>query len=136
MTHRGAVSIRVLVIDDQRTMRDIIRHLLGQVGIHDVEEAENGEEAVDLICRPGFVQPDIIICDLHMKKMDGMEFCNKMRLDKNILQPGIPIIILTGNHDTFMHEVTQQIGATTVLLKPVSADALKEQIEAAVGFSI
>ncbi|MCH7887748.1 MAG: response regulator [Proteobacteria bacterium] len=80
MTHRGAVSIRVLVIDDQRTMRDIIRHLLGQVGIHDIEEAENGEEAVDLICRPGFVQPDIIICDLHMKKMDGMEFCNKMRL--------------------------------------------------------
>ncbi len=117
-------------------MRDIIRHLLGQVGIHDVEEAENGEQALDLICRAGFVQPDIVICDLHMKKMDGMEFCNRMRLCKNIPQPGIPIIILTGDHDTFMHEVTHQIGATAVVVKPVSADALKGKIEAAVGFSI
>lgn len=66
----------------------------------------------------------------------GWSSATKCAFDKNILQPGIPIIILTGDHDTFMHEVTQQIGATTVLLKPVSADALKEQIEAAVGFSI
>ncbi len=60
-------SIRVLVVDDQRTMRSIIRQLLGRVGISNVTEAEHGEEALAVLRNPAMDTPDVIICDLHMK---------------------------------------------------------------------
>jgi CheY-like chemotaxis protein len=136
MTETETSSIRVLVVDDQRTMREIIRRLLSQLGVHDVQDAEDGEQALEKLHNPTTGQPDLVICDLHMDKMDGMDFCNQMRRDKNDVIRGLPIIILTGEKDTFVHDVTKQVGATTVLVKPVSAGDLKTQIEAAVGFTI
>ena len=131
-----ASSIRVLVIDNQRTMREIIRRLLSQIGIHDVDDVEDGKQALEKLHNPTADKPDIVICDLHMEKMDGLDFCNHVRLDRNDDVRGLPIIILTGEQDTFVHEVTKQVGAATVLVKPVSAGDLKTQIEAAVGFTI
>ena len=136
MSETQATSISVLVIDDHRTMRQIVRRLLGQIGIHDVEDAEDGAAALKMLHSPQAKQPDLIICDLHMEKMDGMDFCNKLRLDKNEVLRAIPVIILTGEQDTFVHDVTRQVGATMVLVKPISAGDLKERIEAAVGFTI
>ena len=136
MSETQATSIRVLVIDDHRTMRQIVRRLLGQIGIHDVEDAEDGAAALKLLHSPQAKQPDLIICDLHMEKMDGMDFCNKLRHDKNEVLRTIPVIILTGEQDAFVHDVTRQVGATIVLVKPVSASDLKERIVAAVGFAI
>ncbi len=136
MTKTENSSIRVLVVDDQRTMREIIRRLLSQIGVHDVDDAEDGEQALAKLHNPTTDKPDIVICDLHMEKMDGMDFCNHVRRDRNDVIRGLPIIILTGERDTFVHDVTKQVGATTLLVKPVSAGELKAQIEAAVGFTI
>ena len=136
MTETETSSIRVLVVDDQRTMRQIVRRLLSQIGVRDVDDAEDGEVALEKLRSPTADKPDIVICDLHMEKMDGMDFCNHVRRDRNDVIRAIPIIILTGEQDTFVHDVTKQVGATTVLVKPVSASDLKVQIEAAVGFAI
>ena len=136
MTETETSSIRVLVVDDQRTMRAIIRRLLSQIGVRDVDDAEDGEVALEKLRNPTTEKPDIVICDLHMEKMDGMDFCNHVRRDKNDAIRGLPIIILTGEQDTFVHDVTKQVGATMVLVKPVSAGDLKTQIEAAIGFTI
>ncbi len=136
MMETQASSIRVLVIDDQRTMREIIRRLLSQIGVDDVDAAADGEQALEKLHNPTADKPDIVICNLHMEKMDGMDFCNHVRRDKNDAIRGLPIIILTGELDTFVHDVTKQVSATTVLVKPVSAGDLKTQIEAAVGFTI
>ena len=136
MTETDTSSIRVLVVDDQRTMREIVRRLLSQIGVDDVDDAEDGERALEKLHHPTTDKPDIIICDLHMEKMDGMDYCTRVRRDKNDVIRGLPIIILTGELDTFVHDVTKQVGATTVLVKPVSASDLKTQIEAAVGFTI
>ena len=54
-------SIRVLVVDDQRSMRAIIRRLLGQVGIKDVVEAANGDEAFAFLRSPTDRDPDVIV---------------------------------------------------------------------------
>ena len=136
MSETQATSIRVLVIDDHRTMREIVRRLLGQIGIQDIADAEDGEAALEMLHSPQAKEPDLIICDLHMEKMDGMDFCNRLRHDKNDVLRAIPVIILTGEQDTFVHDVTRQVGATMVLVKPISAGALKAQIEAAAGFTI
>ncbi len=83
MTETENSSIRVLVVDDQRTMRQIVRRLLSQIGVRDVDDAEDGEVALEKLRSPTADKPDIVICDLHMDKMDGMDFCNHVRRDRN-----------------------------------------------------
>ena len=113
-------------------MRSILRQLLAQIGIEDVIEAANGEETLEIIDRPETVEPDVIICDLHLDKLDGMELCNMFRRDKDRI---MPIIIVTGDSDEFLHEVARQVGAVEVLTKPVSAPDLLVQIQTAVGYA-
>ena len=129
-------SIRVLVVDDQSAMRSIIRQLLHQVGIDDVAEAENGEQALDKLRTNGDNDPDVIICDIHMDQMDGTEFCNRVRRDKAIRNRAIPILMPTGDRNRLVHEVAQQLGAAKVLTKPITAHDLLCEIEDAIGYSI
>ncbi|MCZ6483398.1 MAG: response regulator, partial [Alphaproteobacteria bacterium] len=126
MSEFKAGQVRVLVVDGQRGMRSILRQLLAQIGIEDVLEAANGEEAIEIIDRAEHAQPDVIICDLRLDKVDGLELCNMFRRDKDRVTP---IIIVTGESDEFLHEVARQVGAVEVLTKPVSAPDLLEQIQ-------
>ena len=129
-------AIRVLVVDDQSAMRSIIRQLLHQVGIDDVTEAENGEQAFDMLRNAGNTDPDVIICDVHMDQMDGIEFCNRVRKDEAIRNRAIPILMLTGDRNRLVHEVAQQVGAAKVLTKPITAHDLLGEIEHAIRYSI
>ncbi len=123
-----------MVVDDQRAMRAIVRQLLGRGGITDIVEAPDGEEALALLRHPREDDPDIIICDLHMDRMDGMEFCNAVRRSDNLRDRAIPIIVLTGDSDHLIHEVVEQLGAVKVLTKPVTAEELLDELTAAMGF--
>ena len=128
--------LRVLIVDDQKSMRRIVRQLLKQSGITEVDEAANGEEALAWLRHPRRPDPDVIITDLHMDGVDGLELCNTIRRDKNIRNRAIPVVILTGDEDELIHEVSQQLGATNVLTKPVSAEELLEGIQNAIGFNL
>ncbi len=132
MSEFKAGQVRVLVVDGQRGMRSILRQLLAQIGIEDVLEAANGEEVIEILDRPETQEPDVIICDLRLDKLDGMELCNLFRRDKDRVTP---IIIVTGEPDEFLHDVARQVGAAEVLTKPVSAPDLLEQIQLAIGFT-
>ena len=129
-------NLSVMVIDDQKTMRSIIRQLLHQLGIKKITEANNGELAIKLSQAARYSQDDIIICDLYMDQMDGMEFLTTVRRNKTGIHPGTPIIILTGEDDDFVLDVIHQVGATVVLKKPVTSDDLFNEIEKALGFSL
>lgn len=122
-------SLHILIVDDQVVMRRIIRQLLGQKNIKNIAEAESGEKALEYIRRHTAETPDVIICDLYMENMDGMEFAHQMWRDKSL----IPVIILTGEHDEFILDVTKQAGATKVMTKPVSAEELVLAIGEVVG---
>lgn len=124
-------EIHVLIVDDQRTMRSILRQVLHQAEIRNISEAENGEEALLRLKEAKDNPPDIVICDLHMDKMDGMQFVNCLRRDKD----NIPVLILTGEKDEFVLDVTLQVGATKVLSKPISSADLAREISQAIGFS-
>ena len=134
MATRNGASIRVMVVDDHQTMRKILRQLLGVVGISDIIEASHGEEALAMVKNPHVGDPDVIICDLYMDKMDGMEFCNQMRRTDGIRERAIPILMLTGDDDPMLHEVSRQVGALKVLSKPIGADDLLAEIRSAIGF--
>lgn len=126
--------LQVLLVDDQRSMRGILRDLLQSIGIRRITEAANGVEALahlnayDLSC-------DLIICDLYMEKMDGMELCNKIRNDGSLRNRRIPIIMLTAENNALVLDVVRQVGAATILHKPISGVELKTAIERLVGFS-
>ena len=134
MIVNDGASLRVLVVDDHKTMRAIIRQLLGRVGISNVSEAEHGEQALAMVRSPTADIPDVIICDLHMKTMDGMEFCNRLRRSDDARHRAIPILILTGDEDEMLHAVSRQVGAAKILMKPIAANDLLTEIRAVVGF--
>ncbi len=128
--------LRVLVVDDQPTMRSIVRRLLSQVGINNIDEAANGEEAIAKLRNPRAKDPDVIVSDLHMDGIDGLQLCNTIRRDKHIRNRSIPIVILTGDDDELIHEVSEQVGAVEVLTKPVNAKELFDCIQTAIGFAV
>ena len=136
MSYSDYYSLSVLVIDDQKSMRSILRSLLKQIGVGNVEEAGGGEEAIGRLVNSQIKFPDLIICDLHMEKMDGLEFCNTVRRSEALRNRSVPILMLTGDRDDLLHEVSKQVGALSVLTKPITAEELKGHISTAVGYSL
>ena len=128
-------DVRVMIIDDHRAMRSIVRALLAKSGITSVSEAEDGDTALELLETYNVKLPSLIICDLHMERMDGMEFCNLLRRHKKKEIAHIPVLVLTGDSDRLVHEVAEQVGAVKVLTKPISAPDLADEIAKTIGFS-
>lgn len=129
----GSPGLHVMIIDDQEVMRGIIKKLLARANPAQITEAGDGLAALELL-RSGEVDPDVIICDLHMAKMDGTEFLRALRQDKANLNSRKPVLILTGDKSEHVHEVTRQVGASKVLTKPIGADDLIRQIMLVRGY--
>ncbi|MBO6519289.1 MAG: response regulator [Rhodospirillales bacterium] len=128
MTVRG---ISVLLVDDQESMHSILRSLLQDAGIYEIQSAYDGTEVLEGLSSGKITAPDIIVSDLHMKKMDGMEMINRLRREKN----QTPVLILTGETNEMVLEVSLQVGAAKVLHKPISSSELYKEITTAVGFA-
>lgn len=122
-----------LVIDDQRTMRSIVRQMLQTIGIDQIEEYSEGAAAWEYLTGCTFEVPDFIICDLHMEGMDGLQFINKIRRSKDVAIHQIPVLILTGDPDELIQGVADQVGAAKVLHKPISAPELRVEIAEILG---
>ncbi|TAN76963.1 MAG: response regulator [Magnetospirillum sp.] len=123
----GGAGLHVMIIDDQEVMRTIIKKLLTKTNPSQISEAGDGIKALDML-RSGEVDPDVIICDLHMDNMDGIEFLRTLRSEKGNVNSRKPVLILTGDKSEQAHEITRQVGASKVLTKPISADDLIKQI--------
>jgi len=115
---------RILVVDDEPDIRDILRILLEGEGF-EVEEAENGKDALEKIQkRP----PDLVITDYVMPEMDGEELCRKIK--KDLLIRHIPVIMLTGKKE----DVTDKIkgidaGADDYVVKTADEKELLARIK-------
>ena len=125
---------RARIVDDQRSMRLIVRRLLNDIGIRDIIEGSSGEDALENIQIPNEKAPDMVICGLYMEHMDELEFSTLVRRQKVEQLAGIPILILTGEQDKMIVDVARQAGATKVLSKSISAPELKTEIAAAIEF--
>jgi PAS domain S-box-containing protein len=104
----------VLVVDDDMRSRIILREALEQAGF-DVEEAENGEAAVQIIERQ---MPDLILLDVVMPIMDGFETCLAVRHMAG--GENLPIVLMTGLDDTDSINRAFEIGATSFVTKPIN----------------
>jgi DNA-binding NarL/FixJ family response regulator len=114
--------IRLLLVDDQRLMRDGLRTLLElEPDLEVVGEAENGEAALKLFLE---LNPDVILMDIRMPVMDGVEATRRLRAD----DPNVKIIILTTFDDNEYVFEGLRAGALGYLLKDVSGPELAEAI--------
>ena len=123
-----AASIRVLIVDDQQTMRSLIRTGLQQLGFKDFAEAADGEDGLrSVLARP----PQLIISDFNMPKLDGLGLLRAVRSHPPISK--LAFIMLTGRADRELVQRAVQFGVNNYLVKPFTVATLKEKIEAVLG---
>ncbi|CCQ89348.1 putative Response regulator, CheY-like [Nitrospina gracilis 3/211] len=119
------VTGKVLVIDDEQDVRDVIRLQLEQHGLH-VLEAENGEEAIKVLhSENNLVNIGVILCDIRMPKINGIEAIDYLK--KNA--PGIPIVVITGYPDTELAVGLMRKGVKDYLVKPVEKEKLFKVVD-------
>lgn len=121
-------AITTLVIDDQLTMRALIRASLNQIGITEVREAIDGEEGLRaLVARPAH----LVISDFNMPKLDGLGLLRAIRAYEPIKNTAF--IMLTGRADLDLVARARQFGVNNYLVKPFTTQTLKEKIEDVFG---
>jgi two-component system chemotaxis response regulator CheY len=124
----AASAINTLIVDDQMTMRSLIRTALSQIGITSVREAYDGEEALRLlVTRPA----NLIISDFNMPKLDGLGLLRAVRAHAPIKNAAF--IMLTGRADVDLVARAKQYGVNNYLVKPFTAQILKQKIEDVFG---
>jgi CheY-like chemotaxis protein len=113
--------LKVLIVEDNQHMRSLLRSLLNSVGIRDVVEASNGGSALTVLREK---KCDLVLSDLAMKPMDGLEFSRNVRTAENSPNPFVPIIMITGHAEKHRVEAARDAGVTEFLAKPITAQSL------------
>ena len=124
----AASSLSVLVVDDQQTIRSLVRGGLGQLGFTNVREAADGEEGLrQMLIKPA----SLVISDYNMPKLDGLGLLRAIRAHPPIRTTAV--IMLTGRADKDLVQRAVQFGVNNYLVKPFTVATLKEKIEAVFG---
>ena len=106
--------MKVLIVEDSIVVRQLLRYILEQGGLEVIGEANDGEEALELIKRQ---RPDVITMDVHLPRMDGFE-CTRRIMESD----PIPIVVVTGSYnisDSAFALRLLEAGAVTVVEKPL-----------------
>ena len=121
-------SLTCLIVDDQQTMRSLVRTGLQQLGFRTIYEAPDGEEGLrQMLQRP----IHLVISDYNMPKLDGLGLLRAIRSHPPIQKTAF--IMLTGRADKELVQRAVQFGVNNYLVKPFTVGTLKEKIEAIFG---
>ncbi len=123
------MSMKVLVVDDYKTMIRIIHNLLKQLGFNDLDEAENGVEALKKM--QSGIKYGLVISDWNMEPMTGYELLQKVRADESIKRT--PFIMVTAESKTENVIAAKQAGVNNYIVKPLNAATLKMKMTAVLG---
>ncbi|TVQ06767.1 MAG: response regulator [Balneolaceae bacterium] len=114
----------ILVVDDELDLLDLIEYNLRKEGF-EVLKAENGRDGIQIARE---IKPDLVLLDIMMPQMDGIEVCDRMREDPELKQ--IPIIFLTARSDEKTEVEGLNKGADDFITKPISTTKLISRIKA------
>jgi two-component system, OmpR family, response regulator MprA len=114
--------VRILVVDDDRAVRDALRRALTLAG-YEVAQAEDGEQALERIAQS---VPDAVVLDIGLPGVDGLEVCRRVRMLGN----RVPILILTARDAVSDRIDGLDVGADDYMVKPFDVGELKARIRA------
>jgi two-component system chemotaxis response regulator CheY len=118
-------EVRALIVDDSSVMRKIVERSLRQAGLDPllVREAGNGVDGLEILRAEAV---DLILTDINMPSMDGLEFVRQIRAQN--LAPGVPVVMITT--ESSEEHVKQAIlaGARGYIRKPFTAEQVKERV--------
>ena len=116
-------NLRILVVDDFKTMRRILRNVLKEIGFTKIVEADDGTTALDVL-KKGEIH--LIISDWNMPKMTGLDLLKAVRADGSLKD--IPFVMVTAEaqKDSVIQAV--QAGVSNYIVKPFTTGAVKEKL--------
>jgi two-component system, chemotaxis family, chemotaxis protein CheY len=115
--------MKILLVDDSRTIRNIQKHVLAQLGYTDFAEASNGSEALEQI---GASRPDLVLIDWNMPTMDGITLVRRIReTDK-----ALPLVMCTTEAEKSRVLEAIRAGVNNYIVKPFTSETLAEKISA------
>ncbi|MCP4196190.1 MAG: response regulator [Proteobacteria bacterium] len=117
---------KILVVDDEASVRETIRLQLKSTG-HEIIEAEDGQQAISLLGSSNNRGISVIICDVRMPNITGIEAVSHFRRD----HPSIPVIVLTGYPDVKLAVDFVAKGVFDYVVKPVEKERLIAKVEKA-----
>lgn len=124
----AASTLTCLVVDDQQTIRSLVRSGLQELGFKAIYEAPDGEEGLrQMLTRP----INLVISDFNMPKLDGLGLLRAVRSHPPIQK--VAFIMLTGRADKELVQRAVQFGVNNYLVKPFTVQTLREKIEAVFG---
>jgi two-component system, chemotaxis family, chemotaxis protein CheY len=126
----AAVSkdLKFLVVDDFSTMRRIIKNLLNDLGYSNVSEADDGKTALPMLQAGGF---DFLITDWNMPGMPGLDLIKAVRADAKLSK--MPVLMLTAEAKREQIIEAAQAGVNGYVIKPFTAETLKEKLDKILG---
>jgi YesN/AraC family two-component response regulator len=122
---KDLTELSVLVVDDEQSVQRLVRMMLSDMDITQIQLAKDGRAALDLLNEPG-QKIDLIVCDWNMPYMSGLELLKEVRASS----PQIRFIMLTGRNDFESVRIARDQGVDSYLLKPFSAEQLREKLVA------
>ena len=117
-------ATQILVVDDEQDIIELIRHTLNKEG-YEVHVAANGQQAVEKAKK---IKPSLILMDVMMPVMDGMEACRQLKEDPETAT--LPIIFLTARSEEFAELAGFEAGADDYISKPIRSRVLLSRIRA------
>ncbi len=122
------LNMKVLVVDDYKTMVRIIRNLLKQLNFNNVDEASDGSAALRKLREGKF---GLVVSDWNMEPMTGLQLLKEVRSD-NALKD-LPFIMVTAESKTENVIAAKQAGVSNYIVKPFNAATLKSKISSVLG---
>jgi two-component system chemotaxis response regulator CheY len=121
-------AMNILIVDDYKTMLKIIRSLLQQLGFNNVDEAISAPDALALMEKKEY---GLIISDWNMEPMTGLEFLQKIRTTEKT--KALPFIMITAESKTENVIIAKKAGVSNYIVKPFTANILKEKMTSVLG---
>lgn len=117
-------KIKILVVDDFSTMRRIVKNVLKQIGFENIDEAEDGAQALAKLKNGGY---SFMVSDWNMPNMDGLQLLKTVRADPALKD--LPILMVTAESEKSMVVTAIQAGVNNYVVKPFTAEVFKEKMD-------
>ena len=118
------LKMKILVVDDFATMRRIVKNILKQIGFSNIDEAEDGTNALVKLKQDNY---DMVVSDWNMPNMTGLELLKAIRADNVINKTPVLMVTAEAKKENVLEAI--QAGVNNYIVKPFTADTLKDKIE-------